>query len=325
MHPRHRLALLLAPLALPLAAGAQIGAYLTRPIRMVVPFAPGGPTDAIARLAAEGMGRQLGQSVVVENRPGAGGRIGLELIASMPNDGYNIGFVAGTLPSLQAFSKDWKRDVVTSFTYIGSVAESSPVVWASANAPGKTLQEVLTYFKANPGKMNIAWTAPGPHELLITHLNNKWGLNATRVAYKGEGEAKVAMLAGDVHMLVGSLSAHLPDYRAGKLKLLAVTSPTRLAVVPEVPTLLETGVSDHDISEIAPYGVIGPANLPADITAKLTRALMEGVKDPELLGRLRNFGGVLANSRPGDDFRNVVRRQTETINKLAREFRIEPQ
>ena len=138
MHNRFRLGLLLAPLALSLGSFAQ-EAYPSKPIRMVVPFGAGGPTDLVARLSAEGMAKRLGQPVVVENRPGAGGRIGLEVIATLPPDGYTIGFIAGTLPSLQAFSKDWKRDVVSSYTYIGSMVESNSLLWAPANAPGNTL------------------------------------------------------------------------------------------------------------------------------------------------------------------------------------------
>jgi len=324
MKNRVRLGLLLAPLAFTCAVHAQ-DAYPSKPIRMIVPFGAGGPTDLIARLAAEGMSKRLGQPVVVENRPGAAGRIGLEAIATQPADGYNIGFVAGTLNSLSAFSKDWKRDVVTTYTYIGSMVESNTVLWAPANAPGKDLAEYLAYYKANPGKINIAFTAPGPHELPVIHLNEKWGLKATRINYKGTAEARAALIAGDVHLLLDGLAAPFPDYKAGKLKPLAVLGPRRLPELPDVPTLRETKTADYNIDTSALFGVIAPAGLPEPVTAKLTQALADAMKDEATLNRIRNIGGFIIQYRPGSDFRAITKSQTELVNRLAKEYHIEPQ
>jgi tripartite-type tricarboxylate transporter receptor subunit TctC len=268
-------------LALPDAAAAQN--YPTRPIRLIVPYPPGGPTDVVARILAGTLSAKLKQSAVVDNRPGgAAGTVGAHVVISAEPDGYTLLLSqAGSLtiaPSL--YNLDY--DPLKAFAPIGIVAESPEILTVNPSLPAGSLAEFLAYAKNNPGKINFGTPGTGtlPH-LLGAQLQLAANIKLTDVPYRGAGPAVVDLLAGRMQMMIDSSSVLLVHIQAGKLRALAVTSDKRLAELPNVPTFAEAGYPQLTASLWT--GLLAPAGTPAPIIQKLNGALADSLKTPAVL------------------------------------------
>jgi tripartite-type tricarboxylate transporter receptor subunit TctC len=295
----HRLALCIA---LALGAGASVAGradaqtYPDRLIKIVVPYPPGGPIDITARLVAQRLGPILGQTVIIENRGGAGGALGTKAAAGAEPDGYTLlfgnasAFVVG--PAVYRF-RDY--DTLKQFTPIAKVTEGYEVLVVAPDFPAKNVQELIAYAKAHPGKLNFGSMGYGNLTHLVAELFKlQTGTDFVHVPYKGSPEAVAGIVAGQVHILFGEVAGLLPLVREGKLRALGVASVGRNALAPELPTMIEGGVDGFVALTFT--GVVAPKGTPAPIVTKLNAAINESLKPPEVVAALGKLG---AEVRPG--------------------------
>jgi tripartite-type tricarboxylate transporter receptor subunit TctC len=273
-------------------------AWPAKPVRVVVPYAPGGGPDILARLIGQKLAAALGQSVVVENKPGAGGNLAAESVAKSPADGYTL-FLTTTAtqsinPSLYAsLPYDTQRD----FSPIGMVALTQVMLVVANDVPAKSLKELLALAKAAPGKLTYATAGPGTMQHMASALlDGQAGIQTLQVPYKGTGQLMPDLVAGRVTMMFNSLAALLPMVRDGKLRPIAVTGAKRNPAAPDVPTFAESGMPGFDAS--AWYGVFGPAGLPREIVQRLNAELGRAVESAEVRERYATLGLDLALSTP---------------------------
>jgi len=272
-------------------ACAQSQSYPNRPIRMVVPFPAGGPTDAMARIISDRLSTVLGQTVVVESRGGgAGGSIGAKAVATADPDGYTLLITpGGALTTGPAVHSNIGYDPLKAFVPVARVTESPNIVSVHEDVPVKTLPELVAYAKANPGK--ISWGSQGfgtaPH-LLYEMFRLETGLNILHVPYRGTAPMLAAIVAGEIQMVADPLTSSLPHIQSGKLRPLAVAGSERSPKLPGVPTTTEAGYPKLQ----APFwlGVVAPAGTPAPIIDKLNAALRESLAPEETRARIANLG-----------------------------------
>jgi tripartite-type tricarboxylate transporter receptor subunit TctC len=276
---------------------AQAQTYPDRPIRLIVPTAPGGPTDIPARLLSQILPR-LGQPAVVENRPGAGGAIGARAVATAASDGYTL-LIANTsvLAVIPAVSASAGYDPAKSFAPVAKISESYQILVVNPSTPWANVREFVSDAKANPGKFNLAHAGAGslPH-LAGELLKASTGVELVGVPYKSGGETVTALLGGQVHCTFEAISILLPLIREGKVRALAVTSRTRTALAPDIPTMIEAGAPDYEVTTF--YGVVAPAGTSADIVAKLNAAINEGFTAEEMRATVSKLGSALALGSP---------------------------
>jgi len=279
------------------AAPAFGQGYPDRPIRLIVPSAPGGPTDIPARLLTQILPK-LGQPAVVENRPGAGGAIGARAVASAAPDGATL-LVGNTsvLAVIPAVSASAGYDPAKSFVPVAKISESYQILVVHPSSPWKSVRELVDDAKANPGKFNLAHTGAGglPH-LTAELFKARAGVDLVGVPYKSGGEAVTALLGNQVHCTFEAISILLPQIREGKLRALGLTSRTRTPLAPEIPTMIEAGVPDYEVTTF--YGVVAPAGTPGDIIGKLNAAINEGFATEEMRATVTKLGSALALGAP---------------------------
>ncbi len=274
--------------------------YPSRPIRLVVPFAAGGPTDVLSRAFAKGLSEELKQSVVVENKGGAGGNIGVDIVAKSPADGYTIGFATnGPLAvNVHLFGKlpyDPIKDLtpITRFAFVPNVLVVHPSLGV------KDFDELMRLLRANPGKYVFASGGNGTTQhLSIEMLKTMGKVQVGHAPYKGEGPAMTDVVGGQVPALFSSVAAGLPYARSGRVIALAVTSSQRVSSLPDVPTVAEKGLPGFDAT--AWYGVVAPAGLPADILQKLNAASVKVINSPAIQERLLSSGSTPAPTTPAE-------------------------
>jgi len=313
LHALTGMALLASVLAQP--AEAQSPApYPNRPVKLVVPFPPGGPLDIVGRTIAQKLSDAWGQSVVVDNRPGAGGNIGADLVAKSPPDGYTI--LMGALsthavnPSLYA---KMPYDAVKDFAPITLVAITPNVLVVNASLPVNTAQEFVTYAKANSGKLAFGSGSNGSAGHLAGELFKvETATDIIHVPYKGGAPATQALLAGDTQFMFDNLANAMPQVKAGKLKALAVTTAQRSKLAPELPTMAEAGLPGFDITTW--FGLLAPAGTPADVIAKWNAEVTKILNSPDMRERLTAQGAEPAPMTP-DQFAAFIRSE---IPKYAR-------
>ena len=273
--------------------------YPDRPIRLIVPSAPGGPTDIPARLLSQILPK-LGQPAVVENRPGAGGAIGARAVATAAPDGYTL-LVGNTsvLAVIPAVSASAGYDPAKSFAPVAKISESYQILVAHPSTPWTSVKELVADAKTNPGKFNIAHTGQGglPH-LAAELFKASAGVDLVGVPYKSGGEAVTALLGGNVHVTFEAISILLPLIREGKVRALGVTSRTRTPLAPDLPTMIEAGVPDYEVTTF--QGVVAPAGTPADVIAKLNAAVNEGLGSAEMRETITRMGGVPTLGTPDE-------------------------
>jgi len=264
-----------------------------RPIRLIVPAAPGGPTDIPARLLTQILPK-LGQPAVVENRPGAGGAIAARAVATAAPDGYTL-LVGNTsvLAVIPAVSASAGYDPAKSFAPVAKISESYQILVVNSATPWMSVKEFIDDAKAHPGKFNLAHTGAGglPH-LTAELFKASTGVELIGVPYKSGGEAVTALIGGQVHCTFEAISILLPLIRDGKVRALGLTSRTRTPLAPDIPTIIEGGVPGYEVTTF--YGVVAPAGTPADIVAKLNAAINEGFAADEMRAAVGKLGSALA-------------------------------
>ena len=312
---QHGLATAVA-LAAGIAAGPALAAYPDKPIRLVVPYPPGGATDVIGRIIATRLGEALGQQVVVENRGGAGGNLGAEAVAKAAPDGYTLLMGALTSHSTMATLEKGKLryNIIKDFTPIMVVGSVPLVVVVNPAVPAKTLAELVAYAKANPDKLNYASSGAGaPQRMAAEILRREAGIQMLHVPYKGSGPAMTDLVGGQVNIMAETVPAALQFIKSGKLRALAVTTSQRISMLPDVPTAAEAGLPAVEVSST--FGVLAPAGTPADIVAKLNGALAKMLQQPEVKEQLLTQG-VYALP-PSSPAQSAERLQTE-VNRWAK-------
>ena len=279
---------------------ARAQAYPSRPVRVIVPYSPGGQTDVVARLIAQKLSDRLGQQFYIENTAGAGGNIGAGRAAQAAPDGYTILFIDGIAftanPSLYA---KVPYDPVNDFDAVAIGATTMQVLAVNPSIPAQTVQELVALIKANPGKYSYgsAGVGTGAHltgELFRTSLN----LDLVHVPYGGGGPAIAAAVAGHTPLSFGSAAATIPQHQDGKLRALAVGGSSRLKGLPSIPTFREAGFPDVDCNAVV--GVLAPAKTPKDIIALLNREIVAAVAPPEVKERLTSLGFETATATPDE-------------------------
>lgn len=273
-------------------AQAQGPAFPTRPIRMIVSAAAGGITDIMARLIQEPVGRGLGQPMIVENKVGAGGIIAVDYVAKSAPDGYTLVIVNVSNAAIAPWiNKNLPYDPLKDFVGVAAVAEAPTIVAINDKVPVKTLKEFIEYAKKNPGKINYgsAGNGTGPH-LAAEVLSHLTGIKMVHVPYKGAAPASIDLAAGRVQLGMIAIGSARGQIAAGQVRVLAVAAPTRLAVLPDVPTFDQAGVSGYDVTNW--FGVLAPAGTPRDIVELLNRQINQALEDPLVVQRLAD-GGIL--------------------------------
>jgi tripartite-type tricarboxylate transporter receptor subunit TctC len=286
-------------LLLSVCASAWAQDYPNRPIRLVVPFPPGGATDILGRLLAERLGVLYGQNVVVENRPGASGHVGAQLVAKSPGDGYTL--LAGTIGIHAAYASYRKLayDPAAELQPILVLGEGANIVLVPAASPYGTFAEFMADARANPGKINYASAGPGSSVHMVTALFEVMsGARMTHVAYKGSGPALIDVLGGQIQVMFDNLSSGLPHVRSGKLRVLAVTSAKRDPKLPEVPTIAEAGLPGY--SATSWFTLAAPRSMPAALVDKVNKDALRALAAPEAAARFDALGVVFTPNSPAE-------------------------
>lgn len=291
---------LIAATALALALPAQAQTYPARPLRMIVPTAPGGGTDFTGRLVALKLSETLGQQVVVENRGGGGGSVGADNAAKATPDGYTLllGSIA-THAVNPALYKKLPYDHIKDFAPVSLIGTVPNVLVVHPSLPVKTFAEFVTYAKANPGKINYGSSGVGsPPHLSMELLRSLTGINLVHVPYKGAGPALADLLGGQVQSMCTSLAGQITYIRAGRVRALGVTTAKRNPQLPDVPTIVESGVPGYEVTIW--YGVFAPAKTPAAIVQKLNAEMNKALNAPEMKERMAQQGMDPAPSTPAE-------------------------
>ncbi len=293
---------------------AQAQGYPNRPIKAIVPYATGGFADQSARVIAEAVGKVLKQPIVVENRPGGGGRIGSDAVAKMAPDGYNLLLTTnGTKTYMAVTEKNLSYDPVTDFTPISLVGKYGLLMVVNPSVPAGNVREFIAHAKANPGKLNYASSGPGSGLHFAGEVfKSMAGVQMTHVPYKGSGPGMQDVLAGVCQVIFAGEAKPLVD--AGKLRLIGTTAAVRDPRFPNVPTLAEGGLSGYDLTYWV--GLFGPKGLPADVQATLSAAVRTAMADPAVRKRLEEMGLVLEASGP-EVVTQTIRSETQKLRAIA--------
>ena len=302
-------------LAAPLAATAQ---YPNRPIKLIVPLAAAGTGDTLSRTVGEEMGRILGQPVVIDNRPGAGGLVGTELVAAAAPDGYTLLAVSPSHvinPALYTNKKTY--DALKGFEPITVMANTHQVIVANPSVEAKTLKELIDYAKKNPGKLNYGSAGTGS----ATHLNMELfksmaGVDIVHVPYKGSTQARNDVLAGQVQLAMDGLLPLQPLIKDGRLRPLAITSSRRAKSNPEIPTIAEAGVPGY--ASDTWYGILVPAGTPKEVIRALHAAAVKALNTPAVRDRLEKLGAEPVGNSP-EEFRGLLESEQKLWVKVVKD------
>ena len=307
-----------ASLLAPAAAFAQ--AYPDKPIRMVLPFPPGGVTDLLARALAEKLSPRLGQPVIVDNKPGAGTVLASDFVARAPADGYTLLLAASSLGTAPLLYDKVGYDAIKSFAPVTQVASVVHVLVVNPELPVKSVAELVAYAKQNPGKLNYASTGMGTS----THLEGELFKSMAKtfmvhIPYKGSGPALTDVVGGQVSVMIDALGSSGPFIRSGKLRALAVTTAKRSQSIPELPTVAESGLPGY---EAMPWlGLVAPAGTPQPVIDRLHREIAEVLKEPELRERFKGWGLDIIGNTPAE-FASFLRRDIDQWARVIASARI---
>jgi tripartite-type tricarboxylate transporter receptor subunit TctC len=313
-----------AAAALTFAAAASAQQYPTKPVRLVVPLAPGGPSDILARTMAQAMSPSLGQSIVVDNRTGAGGTIGLDIVAKSPPDGHTMVLVALATYTITAnlYSKlpyDARRDLAP----VSILAGAPYLLVVHPSLPPKTAKDLVALAKARPNQLNYGSGGLGTGPQLAMELwKLKTGAAIVHIPYKGTGPALTDLMAGHVQTGLFNMIAVLPPVQSGKMRALAVSGPKRSPLLPQIETVTESGVAGFE--DVGGHMFMVPGATPKEIIARLNRESVKALQNPDVLARLKSEGAEIVASSP-EDAAAAVRRDLEKWRDVIQKAGIKPE
>jgi len=290
--------------------------YPSRPVRLIVPLAPAGGTDILARLMGQWLSERLGQPFVIDNRPGAGGNIGTEAVVRAPADGYTL-LMAGTFNAINATLYDkLSFNFIREIAPVASVIRGANVLVVNPSVPAKTVTELVVYAKANPRKLNMASPGIGSSNHVSGELFKMMaGVEMIHVPYRSAGPALTDLLAGQVQVMFGGTASSIEYIRAGRLRALAVTTATRWDALPEIPTVGEF-LPGYDASTWFGFGA--PSATPAEIVEKLNKEINAGLSDPKIKARLADDLGGVVLALSAADFGKLIAEETDKWGKVIR-------
>jgi len=305
----------------PFSAKSQT--FPTKPIRFVMPYAPGGSSEILARPIAQELSRTLGQSVFVDFKPGGGTTIGADFVAKSAPDGHTLVMMLSAHAINATLMPKLPYDTVKDFAPITIAATLPLVVVVPAQSPIKTFQDLIATARAQPGKLTFASAGPGnTSHLSVEYLKSRLGLDMIHVPYKGSGPAIIGLLGGEVNFMFDSLSSSLPQIKAGKFRALAMASARRSRILPDVPTVIESGVADFDVSVW--YSILAAANTPPQIVQRLHSEFVRVLRTPDVKEKIESYGYDIVGSTPAEAdafirseivrWAKVVRESGATVN-----------
>lgn len=301
---------------------ARAQGYPTRPVRLIVGFAPGGGNDITARLMGQWLSEHLGQPFVIENRPGAATNIATEAVVHATPDGYTILFVATSAAINATLYEKLNFNFIRDMTPIAGIMRIPNVMVVNPSVPAQTVPEFIAYAKANPGKVNVASPGVGTSVHLSAELFKiMTGVHMVHVAYKGSAPSLTDLLGGQVQVSFATMPASIEFIRSGRLRALAVTTATRSPALPDVPTVGEF-VPGYEVSTW--YGLCARAGTPADVIDKINKEINAALTDPAMRARLADLGGIPIAGSPGD-FGKLIAAETEKWGKVIRAANIKPE
>ena len=299
------------------AVGAAMppASYPVRPIRLVVPFAPGGTNDVLARIVGDKLGERLGQPLVTDNRAGAGSVLGTEIVARANPDGYTLLLTSAVLAVNPSIVRTLPYDTLRDFSPIGLVGSGPYLMVVHPLVPAKTVAEFIAWVKSRPGQVNYASVGTGsPPHLAAELLKMTAGIDMQHVPYKGGSAVLPDLIAGRVSMFFGSISTLQPQIQSAKLRAIAVTTEQRAPAIPDVPTFMESGLPDYEVNGW--YGLLGPRGMHRAIVDRLNHALAQVLGDRETQAKFAANGMVPA-AGSADDFAALIRKEITKWSKVV--------
>lgn len=279
------------------ASSTALAAYPDRPIRLVVGFSAGGTTDVVARIMGKEISESLGQTVVIDNKPGAGSNIGAGLVSRAAPDGYTLYMVAVTSTINQTLYKNLDFNIVKDFAPVALAVRVPNVLVVNPKLPVKSVKELVDYAKAHPGKLNFASSGSGTSIHMAGELFKQLAhIDVTHIPYKGSSPATTDLIGGQVDYMFDNMPSSWPHVVAGKLRALAVTTAERSETAPDLPTMKESGFPTFDVSSW--FGVLAPKGTPDEAINKLNKAMRDALAKPEVRARLKDLGAVPADTTP---------------------------
>jgi len=316
--------LLAAALLAAAVPGALAQSWPAKPVRIVVPYPPGGPVDVSARLLAPKLQEALGQPFIVENKPGAGGNIGADFVAKSAPDGYTLGMGAIATHAINpALMPNVPYDPIRDFRHLALVVQVPNVLVVNNELPVKSVAELVAYAKARPGKLDFASGSTGSTGHLAGELFKQMtGTYMVHIPYKGAPAAVADLLAGRVHLMFDNLSSALPNVKSGKVRALAVTTLTRSAALPDLPTLDESGLKGFDMTTW--WGLMGPAGMSPEVVQRLSAAILKAMDAPDVKTRLRAMGMEGTSVRTPEQFTAFVDTERKLYARLVKQSGAKP-
>ena len=316
LHRRSLLAVAAAALAAMPGLTLSQSAYPNKPVRLVVPFAPGGTTDIVARVVSEKVGAALGQTMIVENKSGGGGSVGAIDTARSAPDGYSLGMATvSTTAANPAINPKLSYNPITDFTPIINVAATPNVIAVHPSFPARDYKGFLAELKKNPGKYSFASSGTGGiGHLQMELFKNLSGTFVTHIPYRGAGPALNDVVAGQVPIIFDNLPSTLPFIRDNRLVAIVVAAPQRLAVLPNIPTFKEVGL--EPVNRMAYYGIYGPKGLPKDVVDKVNAAVKKTLEDPAVKKRIEETGSIVIGNTP-EQFAAQIAAEFEVYKKVV--------